>query len=99
MGIALALAGADVLLTDLPHVTPLARGNVCANCCSPHARAQAGFLMIVLDSYDTAVAALGHQACCVLTLLSEMLGLAGGGLCMGLTSGSAGSAARPHHWS
>ena len=48
MGIALALAGADVLLTDLPHVTPLARDNVSDNCCSQRIRAQARFRLHVL---------------------------------------------------
>jgi hypothetical protein len=32
VGIALALAGADVALTDLPHITPLTQQNVDANC-------------------------------------------------------------------
>lgn len=32
VGIALALAGADVVLTDLPHITPLTRQNVESNC-------------------------------------------------------------------
>lgn len=36
----LALAGADVTLTDLPHVAWLARENVAANCDSPLVRAQ-----------------------------------------------------------
>ena len=40
VGIALALAGADALLVDLPHVTPLTRANVDANCQSPLLRAQ-----------------------------------------------------------
>lgn len=41
VGIALALAGADALLVDLPHITPLTRANVDANCASPLVRAQA----------------------------------------------------------
>jgi hypothetical protein len=41
VGIALALAGADALLVDLPHITPLTRANVDANCRSPLIRAQA----------------------------------------------------------
>ncbi len=40
VGIALALAGADVTLTDLPHVTALTRENVAANCQSVLLRAQ-----------------------------------------------------------
>jgi predicted nicotinamide N-methyase len=40
VGIALALAGADVTLTDLSHVTPLTRENVAANCQSPLVRAE-----------------------------------------------------------
>lgn len=40
VGLVLALAGADVTLTDLPHVTWLARENVAANCDSPLIRAQ-----------------------------------------------------------
>lgn len=32
VGIALALAGADVTLTDLPHITPLTKENVDINC-------------------------------------------------------------------
>jgi len=31
-GIALALAGASVLLTDLPHILPLTQENVAGNC-------------------------------------------------------------------
>ncbi|EIE25645.1 hypothetical protein COCSUDRAFT_64760 [Coccomyxa subellipsoidea C-169] len=40
VGMVLALAGAEVTLTDLPHVTWLARENVAANCDSPLIRAQ-----------------------------------------------------------
>ncbi|KAK9829400.1 hypothetical protein WJX72_005603 [[Myrmecia] bisecta] len=40
VGIALALAGADVVLTDLPHVTPLTQRNVDANCRQHRCRAQ-----------------------------------------------------------
>ncbi|BDA43830.1 EEF1A lysine methyltransferase 3 [Coccomyxa sp. Obi] len=40
VGLVLALAGADVTLTDLLHVTWLARENVAANCDSPLVRAQ-----------------------------------------------------------
>ena len=40
VGIALALAGADVVLTDLPHITPLTQQNVDANCRHTVHRAQ-----------------------------------------------------------
>ena len=40
VGIALAMAGADVVLTDLPHVTPLTQENVDANCLQTVHRAQ-----------------------------------------------------------
>ena len=43
VGLVLALAGADVTLTDLPHVTWLAQENVAANCDSPLVRAQVPF--------------------------------------------------------
>ena len=41
VGIALAKAGADVVLADLPHITPLTQANVDANCQEPYERAQA----------------------------------------------------------
>ena len=41
VGIALALAGAEVVATDLPRVTPLARANAAANCRAPPHRIQA----------------------------------------------------------
>lgn len=65
MGIALALAGADVLLTDLPHVTPLARDNVSANCRSPPTRAQAGCLLRgLIEHHRSAVLDSSHLPCC-----------------------------------
>jgi hypothetical protein len=42
VAIALARAAADVVATDLPHVTPLTRENVAANCGSPLHRCQVG---------------------------------------------------------
>ncbi len=41
VGIALALAGAEVVLTDLEHILPLTQQNLAANL-QPHHRAQVG---------------------------------------------------------
>ena len=41
VGIALALAGAEVVAADLPRATPLARANAAANCRAPPHRIQA----------------------------------------------------------
>ena len=40
VGLALAMAGADVVLTDLPHITLLTQRNVDANCRQTVHRAQ-----------------------------------------------------------
>lgn len=59
VGIALALAGADVTLTDLPHIVALARENVAANCQSLLVRAQVQY-----ESFPQLTFFDGHEASC-----------------------------------
>jgi len=76
VGIALALAGADVVLTDLPHITPLTQQNVDANCRHTVHRAQVCSRLASRISSLTAVGIMhelwSHSVSCCKMLQEEV---------------------------